>query len=63
MCYVGLGVDKRLVLTRCSVVGPDGTVVYDKLVMPSEKITDYNTAHRYVLGLSQILTHCLPIQY
>ena len=63
MCYVGVGVDKRLVLTRCSVVGPDGTVVYDKLVMPSEKITDYNTAHRYVLGLSQILTHCLPIQY
>lgn len=45
MCYVGVGADKRLVLTRASVVGPDGSVVYDKLVKPSEQITDYNTAH------------------
>lgn len=45
MCYVGTGADKRLVLTRASAVGPDGSVVYDKLVAPSEPITDYNTAH------------------
>lgn len=45
MCYVGVGADKRLVLTRASAVGPDGSVVYDKLVKPSEQITDYNTAH------------------
>ena len=45
MCYVGTGADKRLVLTRASAVGPDGSVVYDKLCAPSEPITDYNTAH------------------
>ena len=32
-------------LTRCSVVGPDGSVIYDKLVKPAEPITNYNTAH------------------
>ena len=45
MCYVGVGADERLELTRCSVVGPDGSVIYDKLVKPAEPITNYNTAH------------------
>jgi len=45
MCYVGMGADERLELTRCSVVGPDGSVIYDKLVKPAEPITNYNTAH------------------
>jgi len=39
------GGSKRLALTRASVCGPDGSVVYDKLVRPDEPITDYNTAH------------------
>ena len=45
MCYVGVGANERLELTRCSVVGPDGSVIYDKLVKPAEPITNYNTAH------------------
>ena len=45
MCYVGVGAEERLELTRCSVVGPDGSVIYDKLVRPAEAITNYNTAH------------------
>lgn len=45
MCYVGAGADRRLALTRASAVGPDGSVVYDKLCAPREPITDYNTAH------------------
>jgi RNA exonuclease 1 len=45
MCYVGTGADRRLALTRASAVGPDGSVVYDKLCAPREPITDYNTAH------------------
>lgn len=44
MCYTGTGADRRLELTRASVVGPDGSVLYDKLVLPSAPITDYNTA-------------------
>jgi len=30
MCYTSEGLE----LTRASVVGPDGSVIYDKLVMP-----------------------------
>ena len=44
MCYTGSGADRRLELTRASVVGPDGSVLYDTLVLPSAPITDYNTA-------------------
>ena len=28
-----------------SAVGPDGSVIYDKLVLPPRPITNYNTAH------------------
>ena len=34
-----------LELTRASAVGPDGAVIYDKLVLPTRPITNYNTAH------------------
>jgi RNA exonuclease 1 len=45
MCYSGVGENKKLELARASAVGPDGAVIYDKLVMPKEAITDYNTTH------------------
>ena len=45
MCYSGVGENKKLELARASAVGPDGAVIYDKLVMPEEAITDYNTTH------------------
>ena len=45
MCYTGSGEDQTLELTRASAVGPDGSVIYDKLVMPARPITNYNTAH------------------
>ncbi len=41
MCYTAAGLE----VTRCSVVDAAGAVVYDRLVLPSTPIVDYNTAH------------------
>ena len=40
-CYTAEG----LQLTRVSIVKEDGEIVYDKLVKPPTKITNYNTEH------------------
>eukprot|EP00613_Pedinella_sp_CCMP2098_P065969 CAMPEP_0171987772 /NCGR_PEP_ID=MMETSP0993-20121228/275558_1 /TAXON_ID=483369 /ORGANISM="non described non described, Strain CCMP2098" /LENGTH=629 /DNA_ID=CAMNT_0012640723 /DNA_START=44 /DNA_END=1931 /DNA_ORIENTATION=- len=41
MCYTSAG---GLELTRCTFIQFDGKTVYDRLVLPSNPITDYNTA-------------------
>ena len=39
MCYTGLGLE----LTKVTVVGSDGRLVYEKFVRPQARIIDYNT--------------------
>ena len=54
MCYTSEGLE----LTRASVVGPDGSVIYDKLVMPPRPITNYNTAHSGITAVGPG-RHCI----
>lgn len=43
---VGVGVaGKESALARCSVVGGEGSVLYDKHVCPNERITDFRTRY------------------
>lgn len=43
---VGVGsAGKESALARCSIVGGDGSVLYDKHVRPSERITDFRTRY------------------
>ena len=47
---VGIGVDGlRSTLARVSIVNWDGDIVYDQLIRPSEKVTDYRT---FVSGIT-----------
>ncbi|KAF0683856.1 Aste57867_24131 [Aphanomyces stellatus] len=56
---VGVGVGgTRSVLARCSIVGFDGTVLYDEHVKPLEKVTDFRT---HVSGIrSKSLRNAIP---
>lgn len=56
---VGVGLSgKTSVLARCSIVGYDGKVLYDKHVRPVEKVTDFRT---HVSGIrSRSLKKAIP---
>ncbi|POM78624.1 RNA uclease 4 [Phytophthora palmivora] len=48
---VGVGLSgKTSVLARCSIVDYDGNVLYDKHVRPVEKVTDFRTHDKIVVG-------------
>ena len=40
---VGVGKSKKGCLARCSIVGYNGSILYDQYVKPRQKVTDYRT--------------------